>query len=216
MIPSPRSRHARRGLVAAAGWACGLTLLAAVGCGRLSPPHPAVGRQVGPVPLEPIAADDRPAPTLSGRVTLLNFWGTWCPPCRRELPGLARIASSLSGDRCFQLVAVSCGPGGPDDREEIAADTARFLERERIAIDAWCDPSGMVRRLFADGYGFDAFPTTYLIGPDARVRRVWSGYRSRDEAEIAAAVVAALKDCAAEGRDARGTAPPSPADPPPR
>ena len=132
------------------------------------------------------------------------------------MPGLARIASGLAADPCFQLVAVSCGSGGPDEREEIAADTSRFLQRERIPIDAWCDPSGMARRLFADGYGFEAFPTTYLIGPDARVRRVWSGYRSRDEAEIAAAVVAALRDCAAAPPDARGTAPPSTVDPPPR
>lgn len=213
LVPRHGRRHACRGPVTAL--AAGALLLAAVGCGRVAPPHPAVGRQVGPLPLEPLAGDERPAPAFSGRVTLLNFWGTWCPPCRLELPGLARIAVSLAGEPCFQFVAVSCGPGGPDDREEIAADTARFLERGRIPIDAWCDPSGMARRLFADGYGFDAFPTTYLIGPDARVRRVWSGYRSRDEAEIAAAVVAALKECAAPPPAAPGTAPPPPADPPP-
>ena len=212
MIPPSGPRHVRRGRVAAV--ACGL-LLAAAGCGGPAPPHPAVGRQVGPLPLEPVAADDRPAPAFQGRVTLLNFWGTWCPPCRRELPGLARLAVSLAGEPCFQLVAVSCGPGGVDDREEIVADTVRFLQRERIPIDAWCDPSAMARRLFADGYGFDAFPTTYLIGPDARVRRVWSGYRSRDEAEIAAAVVAALKDCPAAPPGAPETAPPPPADRPP-
>ena len=207
MIPSPRSRHARRGLVAAAGWACGLTLLAAVGCGRLSPPHPAVGRQVGPVPLEPIAADDRPAPTLSGRVTLLNFWGTWCPPCRRELPGLGRLAARLAHDPRFRLIAVSCGPGGPDDRDEIAADTRRFLEKAGLAIDAWCDPSGLTRSLFASAYGFEAFPTTYLIGPDGTIRRVWSGYAGRDEAEMAAAVLEALKACPPPREPAEPSAP---------
>lgn len=215
MIPSRSPRPACSRLAAAAGGACALLVAVAVGCGRLAPPHPAVGRQVGALPLEPIAAGDRPAPAFQGRVTLLNFWGTWCPPCRRELPGLARIASSLAGDPCFQLVAVSCGTGGPDDRDEVAADTARFLERERIPVDAWCDPSGMARRLFADAYGFEAFPTTYLIGPDARVRRVWSGFRSRDEAEIAAAVVAAIRECAAAPPGAPGTAPPSTADPSP-
>jgi hypothetical protein len=43
----------------------------------------------------------------------------------------------------------------------------------------------------------EAFPTTYLVGPDARVRRVWTGYRSSDEADIAAAIVAILKEQAA-------------------
>lgn len=136
----------------------------------------------------------RSPPTFTGRVTLLNFWGTWCPPCRRELPGLARIAARLSDEARFQLVAVSCGAGGPDDLEEITADTTRFLSRERIAIEPWCDPRGMARMLFSEGYGFEAFPTTYLIGADGCIRRVWMGYRSRDEADISAAVVEVLKE----------------------
>jgi len=52
----------------------------------------------------------------------------------------------------------------------------------------------MVRMLFSEAYGFEAFPTTYLIGFDGRIRRVWAGYRNRDEAEIAAALVEALKN----------------------
>ena len=47
--------------------------------------------------------------------------------------------------------------------------------------------------LLATTLGLEALPATYLIGPDATVRRVWIGYRPRDEAEIAAAIVAALK-----------------------
>jgi hypothetical protein len=68
------------------------------------------------------------------------------------------------------------------------------LDRERIAIEPWCDPRGLVRMLFSEAYGFEAFPTTYLIGGDGRIRRVWAGYRNRDEAEIAAALVEALKN----------------------
>ena len=135
-----------------------------------------------------------PPPTFTGRVTLLNFWGTWCPPCRRELPGLGRIAARLAQDDRFQLVAVSCGSGGPDDLDEIASETKRFLERERIAIEPWCDPRGVARLIFSEGYGFEAFPTTYLIDAEGRVRRVWAGYRNRDEADIAAALVEMLKE----------------------
>ena len=69
------------------------------------------------------------------------------------------------------------------------------LEKAGLAIDAWCDPSGLTRSLFASAYGFEAFPTTYLIGPDGTIRRVWSGYAGRDEAEMAAAVLEALKAC---------------------
>ena len=169
--------------------------LAVVGCGRADLRHPAIGKGVGPLPIESLVDPPRPAPGFVGRVTLLNFWGTWCPPCRRELPGLARIAARLADDPRFQLVAISCGPGGPDDRDEIAADTGRFLERSRVDLTAWCDPTGMARSIFASGYGFEAFPTTYLVGHDGRVERVWSGYAGKDEAEMAAAILTALKDC---------------------
>lgn len=169
--------------------------VAAAGCGAPEGRHPAIGKAVGPLPIESLADPPLERPEFVGQVTLLNFWGTWCPPCRREIPGLARIAGRLQGDRRFRFVGVSCGPGGPDDRDEIAADTARFLAAAGLRIDAWCDPTGMARMIFADAYGFDAFPTTYLVGPDGAIRRVWSGYRSRDEAEMSAAIVEALKDC---------------------
>jgi len=192
MILAIRCRPARLLLSVLAG--SFLVILLGAGCAGPQPPHPAVGKRVGSVPLVAILDPGRPAPTFTGRVTLLNFWGTWCPPCRRELPGLARIASRLADDVRFQLVAVSCGPGGPDDLDEITADTKRFLDRERIAIEPWCDPRGMVRMLFSEAYGFEVFPTTYLVGGDGRIRHVWAGYRNRDEAEIAAALVEALKN----------------------
>lgn len=189
----PRDRAFRGGRRRPILWAALAVVI--VGCSRPDLHHPAIGKGVGPLPITALADAERPAPSLVGRVTLLNFWGTWCPPCRRELPGLARLAARLEGDPRFQLVAVSCGPGGPDDRDEIAADTGRFLERSGVSLDAWCDPSGMTRTIFASAYGFDAFPTTYLVGHDGRILRVWTGYAGKDEAEMAAAIVEALKGC---------------------
>lgn len=170
-----------------------ITIVTLAGCAGPDANHPAIGRTVGRLPLVALADHDRPAPTFAGQVTLLNFWGTWCPPCRRELPGLARLAARLADDPRFQLVAVSCGGAGPDDLADITATTTEFLASQRIALDAWADPDGMVRTIFTASFGFGAYPTTYLIGPDATVRQVWTGYRSRDEADMAAAVVALLK-----------------------
>jgi thiol-disulfide isomerase/thioredoxin len=172
--------------------ACVWILLALVGCRPA--PHPAIGRTVGDLPLVSIADATLPAPTFTGKVTLLNFWGTWCPPCRRELPGMARIAGRLANEPAFQLVAVSCGGGGPDEITEITDTTRAFLAQQKIAIDAWADPSGMARMIAGETLGFSAYPTTYLVGPDALVREVWIGYRSRDEADMARAVVEALRE----------------------
>jgi len=186
------SRHASLAAVVALP-ILATSLLCAAGCDSVAPPHPAVGRTVGDLPLLALADPARRPPTFTGKVTLLNFWGTWCPPCRRELPGLARLADRLKNEAAFQLIAVSCGSGGPDDAGRLAASTNAFLAEERLSVDAWGDPDGRVRQIFASAYGFQAFPTTYLIGPDATVRQVWVGYRSRDETDIALAIVALLK-----------------------
>lgn len=172
--------------------AVGFLLVVAAGCDAPRPPHPAVGRRLGPLPIVSLVEATRPPPELDGRVTLLNFWGTWCPPCRMELPGLVRIAGSLAEEPRFQLVAVSCGAGGDD--ADLARETAGFLAARHLPIEAWAFSDPLAASLFASAFGLEAFPTTYLIGTDGRVRRVWTGYRSRDEAEIAAAILAALKE----------------------
>jgi thiol-disulfide isomerase/thioredoxin len=171
-------------------------VLGASGCDVPRSTHPAEGRGMGPLPIVSLDDGSLPAPTLRERVTLLNFWGTWCPPCRRELPGLVRIAERLAGEPRFQLVAVSCGSGGDD--ADLGRQTKEFLAARHLPIPAWGFSDPLATAVFASAYGLEAFPTTYLIGPDAGVRRVWTGYRSSDEADIAAAIVAVLKEMPAE------------------
>lgn len=188
MIPR-HPRFARRPLLLLA---CGVILTS--GCaGQTSPHHPAVGRVMGPLPIVSVAADPLPTPKLFGKVTLLNLWGTWCPPCRRELPVLVRLAARLGSEPAFQFIPVSCGSG---DYEELAADTRDYLARNNLPVTAWAFPDPVAASVFASAYGLQAFPTTYLIGPDARIERVWVGYRPRDEADMAAALVEALKRAA--------------------
>lgn len=182
MIPS-RSRHAA---------VCLLVGLA--GCGVERDVHPALGRVLEPLPIVSVANPPAAPPELMGRVTLLNLWGTWCPPCRRELPALARLAGRLATEGRFQLVAVSCGPGGDESVEALAAETRSFLAGQRLAIDAWCFADPLALTVFASQVGLEAFPTTLLVGPDARVRRVWVGYRAGDEAAMAASVLTLLKE----------------------
>lgn len=147
---------------------------------------------MGSLPI--VSLDDAtiPVPSLTGKVTLLNFWGTWCPPCRKELPGLVRISQRLNEERRFQLIAVSCGSGGDD--ANLARETTSFLSARQLPIAAWGFSEAVIATHFSLAYGLEAFPTTYLIGPDARVRRVWTGYRSSDEADIAAAILVLLKE----------------------
>lgn len=144
-----------------------------------------------PLPIVSVADPSRAAPSFEGKITLLNFWATWCPPCRRELPGLARLANRLADEPRFQLVAIAC-----DDEEEpdsLAPTIGRFLAGQRLDLDAWVDPEHAAQALFGREYGFRSLPTTYLVGPDGRVQQVWVGYSSGVESDTARAVVAALK-----------------------
>ncbi|MEO0880233.1 MAG: TlpA disulfide reductase family protein [Pseudomonadota bacterium] len=61
---------------------------------------------------------------FKGRVTLVNFWATWCPPCLRELPSLDALEAALGGDD-FEVVAVAADPRGPQAAGE-------YLERLNI------------------------------------------------------------------------------------
>lgn len=177
---------------------CGATVVAALvsaclGCDAGRRDHPAVGRALGELPLVPLGRDAAPL-DLAGKVTLLNFWATWCPPCRRELPGLARIAARLADEPRFQLVAVNVGSDRADEPAELAAETREFLAARGIALDAWAFGDSLGRATLGTVLGLEGIPATFLIGPDGRIRRAWVGYRGGDEAEMAREVFEILKE----------------------
>ncbi len=167
---------------------------AIIGCsvGQNQETRQHVGKSVPKLSLVSLETGDETL-TLSGKITLLNFWGTWCPPCRQELPGLARLASRLADESRFQLIAVSCGGGGRDDLDQLQSETEAFLKSTRITLSAWADPTGDTRLRFTKAFGFRAYPTTYLIGPDKKILAIWTGYSPSVETQIAQSVSRSLK-----------------------
>jgi peroxiredoxin len=92
-----------------------------------------------------------------GKVVLVNFWATWCEPCREEMPSIERLRASLEG-RPFAVLAVNLAE--PESRIRKFLDTMplRFpvlLDRDAKAARAW-----QAKML----------PATYIVGPDGAIR----------------------------------------------
>ena len=170
------------------------TSFAIIGCnlGQNQETRRYVGKSVPKISLISLDTGDETL-TLSEKITLLNFWGTWCPPCRQELPGLARLASRLADDPRFQLIAVSCGGGKRDDLDQLRSETEAFLASTRIVLSPWADPTGATRLRLTEAFGFRAYPTSYLIGPDQKILAIWTGYSPSVETQIAQSVARSLK-----------------------
>jgi len=103
---------------------------------------------------------------LRGKVVVVNFWATWCSPCREELPELAEVWRSRH-DRCFELLGVA-GLSGRQDVERMSSGIPYpvLFDEHADAVDAWS-----VR----------AFPRTFLLDTEGRVRQVFRGAIRKEE-----------------------------------
>jgi thiol-disulfide isomerase/thioredoxin len=87
---------------------------------------------------------------LEGKVVFLNFWATWCGPCRQEMPSMEILYQRFK-DRGFEVLAVNYQEG--------QKDVAAFMKIYKLSFPAALDSSGQVGGI----YGIEAFPTTYII-----------------------------------------------------
>jgi thiol-disulfide isomerase/thioredoxin len=144
---------------------------------QMGPNHPAVGKRLEGLELQPLTGDPPPLATadLQGRVTLINFWGTWCPPCRVEFPHLAELERHLRSQADFRFVSVSCSNGIGSD-EHIAGLTSQFLKQQRADFPTYRDAGGASRLAIAQTAGNFVYPTTLLVGRDGKIRALWLGY----------------------------------------
>ncbi len=116
-----------------------------------------------------------------GKVVMLHFWATWCPPCVEEIPTIDRLFRGSSG-KDFEILAVSVDEGGADA-------VGAFLSRTRLTLPVLLDPRHDVSSL----YGTFKFPETYLIDRQGVVRykvigpRDWS---SPDGADVITGLLA--------------------------
>jgi cytochrome c biogenesis protein CcmG/thiol:disulfide interchange protein DsbE len=129
-------------------------LRASSGARRVDPP--ATGAVMADFELEGLNRKKTRLSDLRGKPVVLNFWATWCPPCREEMPVLDRAARELKGKVTFV---------GVNYAEDVVT-VQNYITDQKIDFPIWLDPNGAVSDLLY----IDSYPNTFFIDQDGVLR----------------------------------------------
>jgi thiol-disulfide isomerase/thioredoxin len=118
---------------------------------------PWTGAAIPPLALGDLGGTRRALADYRGHVVLVNFWATWCEPCRDELASIIRLQERLAGQP-FVVLLVNYG--------EARARVAEFARREAIAFPILLDPNQDAPK----AWRVRVLPSSFVVGPDSRVR----------------------------------------------
>lgn len=96
-----------------------------------------------------------------GKGVFLNFWGTWCEPCKEEMPHMEKLANEFKGE--VEILAVNVG--------ESNFQVTNFAEQYGLTFPIAIDEGKEVM----DTYGVDPLPTTFMIKPDGTIDQIVIG-----------------------------------------
>ncbi|MDR2509944.1 MAG: TlpA family protein disulfide reductase [Spirochaetaceae bacterium] len=117
--------------------------------------------------------------SLKGKVVFLNFWATWCPPCREEMPSMEALYQKF---RSKGLEIVACDIMENKERVE------KFMRDKNINFQALLDSDGRVSRT----YGVQGIPVTFILDRDGMIILSAVGGRDWNSPPISAAFEALL------------------------
>jgi len=125
------------------------------------PPAPAVGHPAPDFTLTTLTGEAFTLSTLRGTPVVLNFWATWCPPCRAELPELEAAGRQYAGQIAISGV----------NQAEARADVQAFARKMGLTFPMPLDEQAQVSRL----YGVRSLPTTFFIDRGGVIRQIQVG-----------------------------------------
>lgn len=130
----------------------------------------------------PTLKTDSPTPLkqFAGKVVYLDFWASWCAPCKTSFPLLNKLHQKLKAQG-FEVVAVNL--------DEDKANGEKFLQEVPVDFTVLRDASGE----WADKFVVDSMPTSFIIDKNGVVQKIHHGFVSDDITEIEAKVMELLK-----------------------
>lgn len=105
---------------------------------------------------------------LKGKVVLINFWATWCPPCKAELPLLQKNIYDKIKDKNFAVLCVSRG-----EKDDVVK---KFIEQNKYTFPVYLDSETKTYNLFASKY----IPRNFVIGKDGKVKLATVGFNKEE------------------------------------
>lgn len=151
----------------------------------------ALSLDAGAAPSAPTPAPDFTLPArdggevrlseLKGQVVMINFWATWCGPCRQEMPLLEQLQAKYE-PLGFTLLGVNVEP---DSTAAVA-----WLKGVPVTFPILFD----TRNTVAESFGVQGMPSSVFVDREGRVRYVHRGYKSGDEAQYADLIRSLVKE----------------------
>lgn len=120
---------------------------------------------------------------LKGKVVLVNFWATWCPPCRKEIARMQKdVVERFAGEEDFVLLAVAI--------DDASKTVKSFMERNGYTFPVAFDGGQRLYRMFAEKY----VPRNFVIGRDGKVAFYTVGYTPEEFDALIGNIDALLKE----------------------
>lgn len=131
------------------------------------PDPPTTGAEMADFTVEGLNRADVSLSDLRGKPVILNFWASWCPPCREEMPLLKRLSSEYGGQ--VYIIGLNYA--------EDAVTVQDFVTENRITFPVWLDPQGKI----SDLYYVHSYPTTFFIDAEGILRAQHIGQLLEDD-----------------------------------
>ncbi len=144
-----------------------LAIALVVSCSTANPTSPAtgtpdsatgldIGQKAPAFTVDLVSGQTVTLASLRGKVVLINFWATWCAPCRREMPFFQQLADRYGG-KDFQVLAINY--------QEQSNVITKYTKQIGLKFDIGLDLKGTINHL----YGVNQYPVSYVIGRDGTI-----------------------------------------------